>query len=133
CSDPDGDPLQFVRQTNPVSGGSLSAGPATTLTYQSPAAFTGADSFTYKARDSHSAETAVRTYHLDVQTSIAPSCVVPPTLALRPGQTDEVVWDCEDPNSEQLTYVIVSPPNGSLDPSGDSTSSLRDYTAPGTA
>jgi len=134
CSDPDGDPLQFVRQTNPVSGGSLSSGPAATLTYQSPAAFTGADSFTYKARDSHSAETPVMTYHLDVQTSIAPSCTPnpPPTVTLRPGQTERIAWSCEDPNSEQLTYVIVSPPKGSLDPSGDSTSGVRDYTAPGT-
>ncbi|MFL5757664.1 MAG: Ig-like domain-containing protein, partial [Chloroflexota bacterium] len=134
CSDPDGDPLVFVRKSQPTSGGTLTAGPAATLSYTSPAGFVGADDFTFVARDDRGTESPVTAHTLDVVTSIAPTCTQHPPLSLRPGQSRTVSLDCQDVDDNPITYRIVSgPASGTLAPSGDSTDADRTYTAPGTA
>ncbi len=132
CSDPDGDPLQFIRTSSP-SHGTVSAGPAATLDYHPTDGYTGPDSFTFTARDSRGLNSIVSTYYLNVVPSVAPTCTPRAALALRPGQTRSVTFDCSDPNFEQLTYEIVAAPSGTLSPSGSSTDPTRQYTAPGTA
>ncbi|MEA2312497.1 MAG: large repetitive protein, partial [Solirubrobacteraceae bacterium] len=84
CTDPDGDPLTFTRSSQPGSGGTVTAGPAASLTYTSPGGFTGPDSFGYVAHDDHGGSSPVSTYDLDVVTSLAPTCTALPTLSLRP-------------------------------------------------
>ena len=130
CSDPDGDPLTFVRQSSP-SHGTATSGPAATLSYTSAGGYTGPDAFTFVARDDRGAQSATVTEHLQVVSSLAPSCTPNPTLTLRPGQAHSVGFNCSDPDGQQVTYKIVTPPNGTLSPPGDSTSALRTYTAPG--
>ena len=42
CRDPDGDPMVFMRKSEPAHG-TVTAGPAATLNYTSAAGFTGPD------------------------------------------------------------------------------------------
>jgi hypothetical protein len=129
CSDPDGDPITFTRMSSPANG-TLSAGPAATLTYTPATDYLGPDSFTYTATDSRGASSDVSTYYLSVVASIAPTCTTRPTLTLRPSMQRPVTFDCEDPDLQQVTYKIVTgPAHGTLSPAGDSTSSTRTYTA----
>ena len=131
CTDPDGDPMTFTRASQPQSGGTLSAGPAATLTYTPPQDFLGPDTFTFFATDSRGAVSTTTTHHLDVVASLAPTCIGPAAISLRPTQSRGLFMNCTDPNNGAITYKIVSGPAiGSLSPSGDSTSPSRIYTAP---
>ena len=111
CSDPDGDPMQFVRQSQPAHG-SVDAGPADDLTYTSTSGYLGSDSFTFIARDDRGAESTVATRFLDVVTSVVPTCTAGPTISLRPGKSRSVTLNCSDPNFNPITYKIVSGPAG---------------------
>ena len=123
CSDPDGDPLVYVRKSDPAHG-TVTAGPSPTLSYTSAAGFTGPDNFTFAARDDRGVESPVATHYLDVVASLAPSCTPNPAVTLRPSQARSLSFNCSDPDSRQITYKIVSPPNGTLSPPGDSTSAV---------
>ena len=85
CSDPDGDPLVYARQSDPAHG-TVTAGPSPTLSYTSAAGFTGADKFTFVARDDRGVASPVATHYLDVVASLAPSCTPNPPVTLRPSQ-----------------------------------------------
>ena len=115
CSDPDGDPLVFVRKSDPAHG-SVTAGPSPTLSYTSAAGFTGADNFTFAARDDRGVESPVATHYLDVLASLAPSCTPNPTVTLRPSQARSLTFNCSDPDSRQITYKIVSPAQRDAEP-----------------
>jgi hypothetical protein len=129
CSDPDGDALSFTRSSTPAHG-TLAAGPAATLGYTPAAGYTGADSFTYVAKDVRGAATAVQTASLQVVPTLAPSCTAPAPLSLRPGQSRFLLAECTDPDGKAITYkVVTAPAHGSLDPPGDSSSLSRRYTA----
>ena len=128
CSDADGDPLQFVRQSSPAHG-SVGAGSASVLTYTSDPGYTGADSFTFTATDGRSTS-AVTTYFVSVVDSVAPTCTPGPVVVVTADSTAEVSLDCQDPNLEQVTYRIIRAPAGTLAPAGDSTNPTRSYTAP---
>ncbi len=129
CRDPDGDPMLFTRQSA-ASHGTVTSGPAATLDYTPAGSYTGTDSFTYVARDDRGLASAVMTEHLQVLASVAPTCSAGAPITLRPGQAKSVGFNCTDPDSQPVTYKIVTPPSGTLSPPGDSTSNVRTYTAP---
>ena len=120
CFDPDGDALVFERRSTP-SHGSVSAGPAESLTYTPTTDYLGPDSFTYVARDDRGVESAVATFSLSVVASNAPTCAAPAPITVRPSQAKSLFLNCSDPDAEQLTYRIVTPPSGTLSPPGDAT------------
>ncbi len=91
CTDPDEDPMTFTRASQPQSGGTVSAGPAATLTYTPPNGFTGADSFTFFATDSRGTDSTTVTFYLDVVESLAPTCSPPAAVSLRPGPVAQPV------------------------------------------
>ena len=131
CSDPDGDPLQFVRQTSPAHG-SLTAGPAETLSYTPTTDYLGTDSFTYVARDSRGLDSSTVSFHLNVVESTAPTCVANPPITVRPNQIKQIGLSCADQDDQPITYRIAGSPRGSLSPPGDSANPFRSYTAPAT-
>ncbi len=132
CFDPDGDPLVFERRSG-TSHGSVTAGPAATLTYTPTTNYLGPDSFTYVARDDRGLESTLGTFSLSVVASNAPTCAAPAPITVRPGQAKGITLSCSDPDAETLTYRIVTPPSGTLSPPGDSTDPGRVYTAPTSA
>ena len=73
--------------------------PSPTLSYTSAAGFTGADNFTFAARDDRGVESPVATHYLDVVASLAPSCTPNPTVTLRPSQARSLTFNCSDPDS----------------------------------
>ena len=85
CRDPDGDPLVFERRSS-TSHGSVTAGPAATLTYTPATNYLGPDSFTYVARDDRGLESTLGTFSLSVVASNAPTCAAPAPITVRPGQ-----------------------------------------------
>jgi hypothetical protein len=132
CADPDGDPLLFERRSTPAHG-SVTAGPAETLTYTPTTDYLGADSFTYVARDDRGLESAVTSFGISVIASNAPSCQANAPLTVRPSQVKNIFLNCTDPDNQTITYAIVTPPSGTLSPPGDVTSATRSYTAPASA
>ena len=106
CSDPDGDPLVYVRKSDPGHG-SVTAGPSQTLSYTSTAGFTGADNFTFAARDDRGVESTTTTHFLNVVASLAPSCTPNAAITLRPSQAKSISFNCTDPDFRQITYKIV--------------------------
>jgi hypothetical protein len=133
CTDADGDPLQFKRESPPTHG-TIDAGPSGTLSYHADGVYLGPDQFTFRATDDHNGTSSLVTYYVNVVPSISPTCTQRPTLNVRPGATKRIDFSCTDPNNGQITYKIVSAPTiGILQPSGDSTSPARFFTAQGTA
>ena len=107
-SDPDGDPLQFVRKSHPGHG-SVTAGPSHDLNYTSDAGYTGADTSRSLARDDRGADSPRRTYLLDVVASLAPTCTPNPAITLRPSRPAHSASTAPT-RAAQITYKIVSSP-----------------------
>ena len=115
CTDSDGDPLEFVRVSSPVSGASLSAGPAPTLTYTSPMSFAGSDTFTYQAIDDRGGTSATTTYHLSVANE-APTCA-PANVSTAVGTDVTIMLSCTDQDDDELTLEVAEgPDHGVLGP-----------------
>ena len=96
----------------------VTSGPAATLDYTPAGGYTGTDSFTFVARDDRGVASPVVTEHLQVVASLAPTCTAGSPITLRPGQAKAVGFNCTDPDSQPVTYKIVAPPSGTLEPAG---------------
>jgi hypothetical protein len=77
ASDPDLDPLTCAIVTAPAHGSATVASDCSTGTYTPAAGYSGGDSFTYRATDSHGADSNVAT----VSATIAPPAPPPPLFS----------------------------------------------------
>ena len=119
CIDPDGDPLVFERRSSPVArqrhrrtrrDAHLHAHHRTTSAWT--ASRTSLATIAGSSRRSRrSASTWSR--------ATRPRARRPRRSPSRPGQAKSVLLSCSDPDAEQLTYRIVTPPSGTLSPPGD--------------
>jgi hypothetical protein len=136
CFDPDGDTLKFVRDSQPLSLGTVDpAGPATQLSFTAGGTL-GTTSFTFHAVDDQATpkSSPVTSFSVEVANSVVPTCSALPQLDIRPGQTKTITFNCTSPGGGALSYEIVTPPvGGQLTPPGTSQFASRQYTAPGTA
>ena len=103
-------PLDFTRASQPVSGGTVSAGPAATLTYTPPHGFLGADWFTFFATDSRGVDLAATSDSSTSSQRLAPTCTGPTGDLAAPGPVAQHVRRLHGPGSGAITYKIVSAP-----------------------
>ena len=113
CSDPDaGDSITLAAASQPTHG-SLTLNPDGSFTYRAAAGFTGSDSFTYQATDSHGEASGVGTATLTVEDT-APVCTdlsattYPGWYVYDPGAVTGTL-PCSDPDpGDTITYTAVS-------------------------
>jgi hypothetical protein len=109
CSDPDvGDTLTYEIVANP-SHGDLT-GTAPNLTYTPDSGYTGADSFTYRAKDNTDRYSDTVTASITVSVNPPPTCnnINVTTTADTPVAVN---LNCTDLAGDPLTYTIVSNPS----------------------
>jgi hypothetical protein len=96
---------------SPPSHGTLGlVGPTGSVTYTPTAGFGGADSFTFKATDTHGQPSNVATASITVGANHAPACS-DQTLSVRHGTAKHVVLGCSDADpGNTLHWSIVTPP-----------------------
>ena len=118
CTDADGDALSYSIVSQP-SNGSASIG---SLNYTPNAAFTGTDSFTYKANDGQ-VDSNIATVSITVNAdNDAPICL-DVSLTTDEDTAGSTQPNCTDADGDTLTYSIVAQPSN-----GTATVSSLDYT-----
>jgi len=122
-SDPDGDPLQAVLETDPLHG-TLSLAPDGSFSYTPDAGFVGLDSFTYRAGDgdlsSDLAEVTVEVVAENAAPTAADDAYQVNEDVLLEVDPPGVLANDSDPNGDLLTAELVAgPANGSLTLNGD--------------
>jgi peptidoglycan/xylan/chitin deacetylase (PgdA/CDA1 family)/diacylglycerol kinase family enzyme len=112
ATDPNNDPLTYAIVTAPSSG--QLTGTAPNLTYTPNAAFTGTDSFTYKANDGQ-ADSNIATVSLTVTPANQAPVANNKTVTTQQALAVVIVLTATDANNDPLTYAVVtSPASGQL-------------------
>ena len=116
-SDVDGDSLVYSIVSNPTNGAVSLSG--NTATYTPSANYNGADSFTFKANDTH-ADSNVATVHITV-TPVNDAPVANNVSQPTPEDTPaSITLNASDVDGDSLTYSIVSnPTHGTVSLSGN--------------
>ena len=111
-TDPDGNPLTYTVLSNPANG-TLSGTPPN-LIYTPTSGYTGSDSFTFRASDG-TASSGTATITISVTNTNRGPSAHPKSVTTMPKKTVAVVLAGSDPDSNPLSYRIVSvPENGTL-------------------
>jgi hypothetical protein len=114
--DVEGDALTF-RVIGSPSHGALS-GAAPNLVYTPAAGFSGADSFSFVANDG-AADSTAATVTIQVRTLSRPPEAEDQWMLLDEDTSAEITLSAGDPDGDDLTFIIVSPPqHGTLTGSG---------------
>ncbi len=109
--DPDGDAITAVKVAGPAEGG-LALAPDGSFQYAPRAGFRGADSFTYRARDSDGLTSAAATVHIEVGNT--PPVAEADGYTVTSGQTlhaTSVLANDTDANGDPLTALLASGPS----------------------
>ncbi|MFO1351233.1 MAG: Ig-like domain-containing protein [Gammaproteobacteria bacterium] len=106
-TDPDNDPLTFAIATNPTNGTLSGTPPA--LTYTPHTGFTGTDRFTFTANDGV-LTSAPATVTLTVGGGNAPPVANGQSVSTLEDTAAGIVLTGSDPNSDPLTFAVVTPP-----------------------
>lgn len=111
-ADPDGNPLSYAVLSNPASG-TLSGTPPN-LTYTPNSGYTGSDSFTFRASDG-TANSGTATITISVTNTNRGPSAHPKSVTTMPKKTVAVVLSGSDPDSNPLSYrIVTAPENGTL-------------------
>jgi RHS repeat-associated protein len=112
ASDVDGDPLTY--DFGSPAHGTLT-GTAPNLTYRPSSNYVGADSFSFRATDPAGAVSNEGTISITVIDTNSPPVAFNQAFTLDEDRSQEFTLDVRDPDSDPLTYTLVTPPaHGSL-------------------
>lgn len=113
-SDPDGNPITAVKDTDPVRG-TVAVAANGTFTYTPQSAFRGTDSFTYHATDGTASSPSVT---VTISVGNTPPAAVADSYGVAAGSTlsgASVLANDSDPNGDTLSASLVSgPAHGTL-------------------
>jgi hypothetical protein len=136
CSDADGDPLQYVVDTQPANGvaSTFNVSGITGITYTSSPGFTGSDQLTFHATDDRggSSAPAIATLTVTAATGSPPTCATPASRPVRTGGSKFFTLNCASLSGGTVSYTITDPPDhGTLTPVTGPSGAVWQYTHDG--